>query len=813
MSRKIIGITVGSPLPKPNLEQTDPNKGDYVKGKDIIPTKVSQLENDAKYLTEVPVQSVNGKTGAVQLSASDVGADNIGAATSAVNTHNAKTDAHNDIRLLISALTARLDALANSDDTTLDQMVEVVAYIKENRGLIGQITTDKVGVSDIINNLTTNVGNKPLSAAQGVALKALIDAITIGKLDASALPTAIDTALTQAKASGEFDGKDGTSVTVKSVSESTADGGSNVVTFSDGTTLTVKNGSKGNPGSSESIPSYVVTEAESVIDRVVAAQGSRTFTLAAISDMHYGNNNYKDGIIHACQALKYIDERVKLDAVAVLGDYTDGYPTTNIADAMVDFKAINSMLDKLRFAENLRLMGNHDYYADNVPITRRLIQSYSDGVVWGNRLGGYFHKDFDDYKIRIICPNTNEINPMDTSTNKPSSGLSMTTAQVQWLINTMDMSGKSDAEEWGILILSHHPLDYWTYDYQYLCDHVLDAYKKGSSWSGGGVSCNFSGKNKAKLIGNIHGHIHNLLTDYMFKGGSTGNVKTEVYRSCVPNACYGRENQYDGAWAETTTYTKTQNTADDTAFMVYVINLDKFTVNGICYGAGTDRSFAYDQAPLETYTITNNLTNITTNNDAATIIEGMSFTATLTPAGASITSVTVTMGGANVTSSVYANGVISIPSVTGNIVITAVGEAKAEIINLLDEAGYKNNTRLSSSNGAEKAQTGHVATGYVYLGDVVKGDVIRTSGIDLTYGAYPDQGVFVRCNADKSVAACTYANVAKVGPFQVSLDANGNATLTCVENNTGDYAVHYLRMSGVCADGANAIITKNQIIE
>ena len=86
------------------------------------------------------------------------------------------------------------------------------------------------------------------------------------KLDASKLPEAINTALAQAKASGEFDGKDGidgkngtngtngtngkdgTSVTVKSVSTSTADGGSNVVTFSDGKTVTIKNGSKGSKG-------------------------------------------------------------------------------------------------------------------------------------------------------------------------------------------------------------------------------------------------------------------------------------------------------------------------------------------------------------------------------------------------------------------------------------------------------------------------------------------------------------------------------------------------------------------------------------
>ena len=75
-----------------------------------------------------------------------------------------------------------------------------------------------------------------------------------GKLDASNLPEAINDALEQAKASGEFDGndgadgKDGTSVTVSKVTESTADGGSNVVTFSDGKTLTVRNGSEGKKG-------------------------------------------------------------------------------------------------------------------------------------------------------------------------------------------------------------------------------------------------------------------------------------------------------------------------------------------------------------------------------------------------------------------------------------------------------------------------------------------------------------------------------------------------------------------------------------
>lgn len=111
--------------------------------------------------------------------AEEVGADVAGTAESKVSAHNTATDSHNDIRELISGLTQRLNALADSDDETLDQMSEVVAYIKSNKSLIDAITTSKINVSDIIDNLTTNVSNKPLSAAQGVKLKALIDAIVV----------------------------------------------------------------------------------------------------------------------------------------------------------------------------------------------------------------------------------------------------------------------------------------------------------------------------------------------------------------------------------------------------------------------------------------------------------------------------------------------------------------------------------------------------------------------------------------------------------------------------------------------------------
>lgn len=133
-----------------------------------VPTKLSELSGDSTHrtVTDSEKSAWSGK-------------ENAGVAAGLVNAHNVGGDAHNDIRLLIEGLNTRLNAVANSSDVNLDQLAELVTYIKANRSLIEQVTTNKVSVSDIINNLTTNVSNKPLSAAQGVALKALIDAITV----------------------------------------------------------------------------------------------------------------------------------------------------------------------------------------------------------------------------------------------------------------------------------------------------------------------------------------------------------------------------------------------------------------------------------------------------------------------------------------------------------------------------------------------------------------------------------------------------------------------------------------------------------
>ena len=117
-----------------------------------VPTKVSELTNDSSFVSTSTVNS-------------------------SISSHNTNTSAHSDIRDLISTINTRLNTVLDSDDTTLDQLSEIVSYIKSNKSLIESVTTTKLNVSDVINNLTTNSSSKALSASMGVTIKALIDAL------------------------------------------------------------------------------------------------------------------------------------------------------------------------------------------------------------------------------------------------------------------------------------------------------------------------------------------------------------------------------------------------------------------------------------------------------------------------------------------------------------------------------------------------------------------------------------------------------------------------------------------------------------
>lgn len=159
-----------------NLTTTVNGKADSVHEHDIDDVDGLSAELAAKVPTS---RTINNKalTGNISLTATDVGAATIANVNTAVSNHNTSTSAHSDIRGLISDLSTKLNNFLDIDDATTDQLSEVIELINNNKGTLESLTTSKVNVSDIVDNLTTSSASKVLSAKQGVAIKALIDAL------------------------------------------------------------------------------------------------------------------------------------------------------------------------------------------------------------------------------------------------------------------------------------------------------------------------------------------------------------------------------------------------------------------------------------------------------------------------------------------------------------------------------------------------------------------------------------------------------------------------------------------------------------
>ena len=58
MSRKIIGVTVGTTLPKPNFKQTDPTKGDYIKNKPDFDGLKNKVNTISELVGDTPISEI-----------------------------------------------------------------------------------------------------------------------------------------------------------------------------------------------------------------------------------------------------------------------------------------------------------------------------------------------------------------------------------------------------------------------------------------------------------------------------------------------------------------------------------------------------------------------------------------------------------------------------------------------------------------------------------------------------------------------------------------------------------------------------------
>lgn len=443
------------------------------------------------------------------------------------------------------------------------------------------------------------------------------------------------------------------------------------------------------------VPSYHYTEAGRVAKRLLELKAlyPHNIVFGTISDNHVDKNTASTmtSARHASFALESVGS-IACDFVANLGDNISG---NSGIDADTDYANALYMENATRYAitssESFNLIGNHDK-SNSTQKLFDLIGKYNNFDSYGTtQIRGFGYKDFDDKKVRVICLNT-------TDYWNIIGGNGMSYEQKDFFMRWLDLSGKANFEEWTIIILSHIPLDFLGGDYNKGSDlkAILKAYNDGttatiavnssyaraeneSSLYSGTLSYNYSGKNAPAII-NIHGHIHT--NKYGKLKFIDDNTELNIVRVATPNSSfngnastnrYTNYGDYSITTEEANKIKKVANSKADTAATFYFIDLDGQVIYAVGYGADIDRTIIYKNAVK--YSVTYNLTDVTSSNTASEAVDGGSFTATLSVGtDFALDTVTVKMGGVDITATAYSNGVINIANVTGNIVITATAK-------------------------------------------------------------------------------------------------------------------------------------------
>ena len=589
------------------------------------------------------------------------------------------------------------------------------------------------------------------------------------------------------------------------------------------------------------IPTYVKNEALGVAQNVAAKQAelSNQITFIAMSDTHYAGDqedswqaNSNTSALHAGMAAQILAYALNIDFACHLGDVTFGSSNTTEELLKAQIEKISQYLDSnFKGIPQFRTVGNHDTgeYGTLVgaEYLYEAIGSKCEGATYGSTTYGYCYRDFTDKKVRVICLNTSE---GETNSGNSASYV-VSPEQRLWFAQTLkDVGSKTDAADWSIIVLGHYSLDFGG---AYPLSNIVYAYVNGNRITENGTTVNFSGNNAASFVANFHGHTHCFKVDNLYRvywsESASANVG-EAYdakRVCVPNVSYYRNNYYGDTsfygftYSDDTTYEKTIDTAEDTAFVVNVVDLDNKVIYSYCYGAGIDRVVSYGAKVY--HTITNNLTHVTNSNTSISIEDGTAYSADITAdANYTLSTVTIKMGNTDITSSAYSDGHVNIASVTGDIVITAVA---TKVINYTNQVsistdtdgnvyngtGYKDGYRINSS-GAEAALKGFTATGFIPF---TKGQTIRIGGEGITFGEYGCVVMFYDLN--KTTIIDRGIGYDKVGNTAYGTWITEETSVFCLDPNynypnTLTTEQGYIRVSAK-GSGANLIVTLDEKID
>lgn len=185
------------------------------------------------------------------------------------------------------------------------------------------------------------------------------------------------------------------------------------------------------------------------------------------------------------------------------------------------------------------------------------------------------------------------------------------------------------------------------------------------------------------------------------------------------------------------------------------------------------------EAEVVRYSVTNVLTSCFNSNPSESVNEGTGYTAALTAEdGYVLDTVTVTMGDADVTADTYADGSVSIPAVTGDVVITATA---IEEVTLSFTPGepyeitWTDGVTVSTSTGDTSESSSLSVSDYLPVGGA---SALLLSGTYTNYGIFyytGDKTFLARLSINESWPATVLRDAAYV---RVQCRTTGKASCT-----------------------------------
>lgn len=202
----------------------------------------------------------------------------------------------------------------------------------------------------------------------------------------------------------------------------------------------------------------------------------------------------------------------------------------------------------------------------------------------------------------------------------------------------------------------------------------------------------------------------NVIIDNAVSGSGSGGSPSQTYYNIINNMPNCTTNNSDNLVLKDSSYkatiapksgyditsiTVTMGGVDITSTVLsgHVINIPKVTGNV---------NINVITREIETYRITNNLTNCINSNTTSSILKNKSYSGTIVSnEGYDLYSITVTMDGVDITASSISGNSINISNVTGDVVITAV--CTTEVSDVIYDNGTLNKGKLKLNNATAES--------------------------------------------------------------------------------------------------------------